>query len=176
MTSQLPDPLPTQILTFRCPAELEGALPPPVPASLGLPDWLKTMPSQSFNPVHSRQQDTVKRCPPFVDAMTSGFLIPLMCDLRFENGEITWDHELPPGGSVSFVRAPIGFHDESQVLGTPLFEADRFLIKFHNLSRGLCGAVHASLQPLRPAVHHADRHRRLRPLSRQLDQLSGALA
>lgn len=133
MTSQLPDPLPTQILTFRCPAELEGVLPPPVPASLGLPDWLKTMPSQSFNPVHSRQQDTVKRCPPFVDAMTSGFLIPLMCDLRFENGEITWDHELPPGGSVSFVRAPIGFHDESQVLGTPLFEADRFLIKFHNL-------------------------------------------
>ena len=32
MTSQLPDPLPTQILTFRCPAELEGVLPPPVPA------------------------------------------------------------------------------------------------------------------------------------------------
>ena len=25
-------------LTFRCPAELEGLLPPPVPAALGLPD------------------------------------------------------------------------------------------------------------------------------------------
>jgi hypothetical protein len=34
---------------------------------------------------------------------------------------------------VSFVRSPIGHHDSSQVTGTPLFEPDRFLIKFHNL-------------------------------------------
>ena len=33
-------------LTFRCPAELEGLLPPPVPAALGLPDWFKAMPLQ----------------------------------------------------------------------------------------------------------------------------------
>ena len=77
--------------------------------------------------------DTVKRCPPFIDAMTAGFLIPLMCDLRFENGEIVWDNEIPPGGAVSFVRSPIGFHPPAQVTGTPLFGADRFLIKFHNL-------------------------------------------
>ena len=36
-------------LTFRCPVEVEGRIPPPVPASLGLPDWLKAMPQQSFN-------------------------------------------------------------------------------------------------------------------------------
>lgn len=120
-------------LTFRCPAELEGVLPPPVPASLGLPDWLKAMPSQAFNPINGRDDNTVKRCPPFVDAMTSGFLIPLMCDLRIENGEFTWDNDIPPGGAVSFSRSPIGFHDAGQVTGTPLFETDRFLIKFHNL-------------------------------------------
>src|SRR5437868_4671601 len=28
-------------LKFRCPAELEGKLPPPIPATLGLPTWLK---------------------------------------------------------------------------------------------------------------------------------------
>jgi hypothetical protein len=71
--------------------------------------------------------------PPFVDAMTCGFLFPLICDVKVENGEFTWDNDLPPGGETSFVRSPIGFHDIGQVSGTPLFEAGRFLIKFHNL-------------------------------------------
>jgi hypothetical protein len=120
-------------LTFRCPKELEGLLPPPVPAIAGLPAWFKAMPPQAFNPVLSRDHDTVKRCPPFIDAMTTGFLIPLICDLKIENGEFTWDHDLPPGGESGFVRSPIGFHDASQVTGTPLFDADRYIIKFHNL-------------------------------------------
>lgn len=123
----------SQTLTFRCPADLKAALPPPVPASHGLPDWLKAMPPQAFNGLNLREEDTVKRCPPFVDAMTTGFLIPLICDLRVENGEFTWDTDWPPGGSLNIPRSPIGFHDESQVVGTPLFEPDRFLVKFHNL-------------------------------------------
>ena len=102
-------------LTFRCPAELEGLLPAPVPAALGLPDWFKAMPPQAFNVVNSSIGDTVKRCPPFIDAMTYGFLIPLICDLKVENGEFTWDNDLPPGGEVNFVRSPIGFHDAGQV-------------------------------------------------------------
>lgn len=120
-------------LTFRCPAELEGLIPRPIPAASGVPGWLKTMPAQAFNALNGREENTVKRCPPFVDAMTSGFLIPLVCDLRFENGEVTWDNDLPPGGAVNFTRSPIGFHDSSQVEGTPLFAADRSLIKFNNL-------------------------------------------
>jgi hypothetical protein len=120
-------------LTFRCPPELDGLLPPPTPASSGLPDWLKTMPAQAFCASLGGEDDTVKRCPPFIDAMTCGFLIPLICDVRVENGEFTWDMDLPPGRSVGFARSPIGFHDAGQVAGTPLFDADRFLIKFHNL-------------------------------------------
>src|SRR5215475_8103617 len=34
---------------------------------------------------------------------------------------------------LAFPRSPIHFHGPHQVSGTPLFEADRFLIKFHNL-------------------------------------------
>jgi hypothetical protein len=30
-------------LTFRCPRELDGLLPPPVPAASGLPGWFKAM-------------------------------------------------------------------------------------------------------------------------------------
>lgn len=120
-------------LTFRCPTELEGLIMPPTPAAAGLPDWLKTMPQQAFSSVVSGDDDTVKRCPAFIDAMTRGFLIPLICDVRVENGEFTWDDDLPPGRTVGFSRSPIGFHDASQVTGTPLFDPDRFLIKFHNL-------------------------------------------
>jgi hypothetical protein len=113
-------------LKFRCPRELEGRLPSPMQASLGLPDWLKAMPTKAVSSLDFREEETVKRCPPFVDAMTNGFLIPLICDLRVANGEIIWDNEIPPGGELDFPRSPIGFHDEGQVTGTPLFEADRF--------------------------------------------------
>lgn len=120
-------------LRFRCPPELEGLVPPPMPAVRGLPSWLKSMPSQAFNSVVADQGDTVKRCPPFVDAMTSGFLIPLLCDVRIENGEFSWDNELPAGGSLAYPRSPISFHDPSQAADTPLFDADRFLIKFNSV-------------------------------------------
>jgi hypothetical protein len=129
----MPDNNAKMTLKFRCPPELEGKLPPPIPATLGLPDWLKAMPTQAFNAINMREEDTVKRCPPFVDAMTNGFLIPLICDLRIENGEITWDNDILPGGVLDFPRSPIGFHDVSQVTGSPLFAQDRFVIKFHNL-------------------------------------------
>ena len=92
------------------------------------------MPPQAVNEISLHAEDTVKRCPPFIDAMTRGFLMPLICDLRIENGEMSWDNDaLPPGGSLGFARSPISFHGPHQLSGTPLFEADRFLIKFHNL-------------------------------------------
>ncbi|KJC62035.1 hypothetical protein UP10_01195 [Bradyrhizobium sp. LTSPM299] len=120
-------------LKFRCPRELEGYLPRPVPAAQGVPDWLKAMPAKAFSSINLRDEETVKRCPPFVDAMTHGFLLPLICDLKVENGEITWDNDIPPGGELDFPRSPIGFHDPGQVTGTPIFDAERFFMKFHNL-------------------------------------------
>lgn len=120
-------------LTFRCPRELEGLLPPPTPAIEGLPDWLRSMPQQAFSGLAGGPDDTVKRCPPFIDAMTSGFLIPLICDVRVKNGEFTWDSDLPTGGSVAFAHSPLGFHDPGQASGAPWHDADRFMIKFHNL-------------------------------------------
>jgi hypothetical protein len=118
---------------FRCLPELDGLLPAPRPAILGLPDWFKAMPQKTFNPVAQEDTQTVKRCPPFIDAMIYGFLIPLLCDVKVEHGEFSWDLDLPSGGPINFVRSPIGFHDPSQVAGTPLFDEDRFVIKFHNL-------------------------------------------
>jgi hypothetical protein len=119
-------------IKFRCPPELEQVLPRPVPALLGLPDWFKTMPHKAFSAILQTEQQTVKKCPPFIDAMTYGYLMPLVADLRVERGAFSWDREVPSGALTSYSRSPIDFHENNQVSGTPFFEDDRFLIKFTN--------------------------------------------
>jgi hypothetical protein len=119
-------------VVFRCPPELEAVLPRPSLALLGLPDWFKTMPASAFSSVLQQEQLTVKKCPPFIDAMTYGFLIPLVTDLKIEDSVFSWDFELPGGAITSYSRSPLDFHDSSQVAGTPLFKDDTFVIKFNN--------------------------------------------
>ena len=121
------------ILTFRCPAGLEAVLPRPIPAVAGLPDWFKAMPQKAFNPTMGGETHTVKKCPPFIDAMTYGFLIPLAMDLEVRDGEFTWNFDVPKGIVSEYSYSPIGFHDPSQIVGTPFFDEDRFIIKFNNL-------------------------------------------
>lgn len=119
-------------VVFRCPPELEPILPRPIPAVQGLPDWFKVLPQKGFSEISQTEMMTVKKCPPFIDAMGYGFLIPLVCDLKVENGEFFWDHDVPGGGATNFPHAPIDFHDNVQAAGTPFFDEDRFLIKFNN--------------------------------------------
>jgi hypothetical protein len=119
-------------IKFRCPPELEGVLPRPVPAVRGLPDWFKSMPQTAFSTMLRESQMTIKKCPPVIDAMTAGFLIPLSTDIRVEDGTFRWDRDVPTGALTSFKRAPIDFHDNNQLVGTPFFSEDLFLIKFTN--------------------------------------------
>src|SRR6516164_10300242 len=119
-------------ITFRCPPELEPILPRPIPAVQGLPDWFKALPQKAFNATTGEEVETVKKCPPFIDAMTYGFLIPLAMDLKVENGEFSWNFEVPRGVVSEYSHSPVGFHDPSQVAGAPFFEDDRFIIKFNN--------------------------------------------
>ena len=126
------DQLIEMTLIFRCPAALENLLPRPIPAVQGLPDWFKTLPQKAFNSTMGEEVDTVKKCPPFIDAMTYGFLIPLAMDLKIKGGEFSWNFEVPKGVVSEYSHSPIGFHDPSQVAGTPFFEDDRFIIKFNN--------------------------------------------
>ncbi len=120
---------PSETITFRCQPELDPILPRPIPAVLGLPEWFKAMPGSSFSGVFQAEQMTVKKCPPFIDAMTCGFLIPLVTDLRVESGTFSWEFDLP---ATSWSRSPLDFHDNAQVEGTPFFEEDHFIIKFNN--------------------------------------------
>lgn len=119
-------------ITFRCPPELEPILPKPIPAVRGLPGWFKDMPQQVFSAALGSEQLTVKKCPPFIDAMTFGFLMPLVADLRIEDGSLSWERDVPGGALANYPRSPIDFHENDQVIGSPFFEADRFIIKFNN--------------------------------------------
>ncbi len=119
-------------ITFRCPPELDAILPRPIPAVMGIPDWFKSMPATAFSDIVQTEQMTVKKCPPFIDAMTFGFLIPLVTDLHVENETFTWNLDFPSGAITSYPRSPLDFHDSSQVIGTPLFDEDSFIVKFNN--------------------------------------------
>ncbi|MFQ5772929.1 MAG: hypothetical protein ACE5GS_00275 [Kiloniellaceae bacterium] len=121
-------------VTFRCLPELEPILPKPIPARRGLPEWLKRMPMSAPAGEFEGTVKTVKRCSPFVDAMSAGFLMPLPCDLHYAEGCFEWDwRELPPALPRHTPRSPLSFHVNAQLIETPLYEADAFAIKFNNL-------------------------------------------
>jgi hypothetical protein len=128
----------TPIVTFRCPPELAPVLPWPVPAVEGIPEWFKAMPPRASSEVFQREQLTVKKCPPFIDARTCGFLIPMPVEVEVENGEFRWDHMIPRGSSTISPRSPIDFHDNSQMTGSPFFDDDRVLVKFNSFWTSSC--------------------------------------
>jgi hypothetical protein len=120
------------LITFRCDPALLKQLPRPMPARAALPDWLRTMPARAYSDVHGLEIRTVKQCPPFIDAMSHGFVIPLPCDVRVERGVLSWDWNLPPLSLDGHHRSPISFHVPAQASGTPLHDPDRAFIKFNS--------------------------------------------
>jgi hypothetical protein len=114
-------------LLFTCAPGDEGVIAPPVPAKSYVPDWFRKLPA--VDPAKIGVNDaglTVKRCLPFLDAMTTGWIIPLAATVRIEiseNGrkvQAGWD----------FDREMVSFHGDHQVRGNP--QGDRPACKFHN--------------------------------------------
>ncbi|MEM7123081.1 MAG: hypothetical protein AAF563_17510 [Pseudomonadota bacterium] len=117
---------------FRCPPELKGLIPEPIPARRGLPDWLKAMPTKVDSADLGFEVETVKQCPPFVDAMSAGFLIPLAADIQVKDGTFSWDWDPPATTLTGYTRAPMAVHVADQLVETPFFEADTYAVKFIN--------------------------------------------
>jgi hypothetical protein len=113
-------------ITFRCLPRFEAVLPRPVPAKFGLPDWFKVMPKKTPSPMRKTDVQTVKQCPPFVDAMTCGFLMPLATDVIVKEGKLSWAHDALYG------KPPIDFHENVQAVCTPFFDWNRHVVKFVN--------------------------------------------
>jgi len=119
-------------IVFRCDPALAGLLPRPVPAREALPRWLSDMPRHVFSDTHGADVRTVKHCPPFIDAMSYGFVIPLPCDVTVNRGALSWDWDIPPPAAGMHPRSPISFHVPAQVVGTPLHAPGQVIVKFNS--------------------------------------------
>ena len=117
---------------FRCDPALVDRIPRPRPARSALPNWLRDMPAESFSETHGLDIRTVKQCPPFVDAMSYGFVMPLVCDVEAHKGKLSWNWNLPSLSVNSHPRSPLSFHVPAQTTGTPFHDPCRAIVKFNS--------------------------------------------
>lgn len=121
------------MIRARCHPLLEPLLPKPIMAANALPDWFRDIPSECIAPsLGGETVRTLKHCPPVIDAMTSGILMPLACDLNITGGEIFWDWDPPILIDARISRAPVGFHIPEQIKGTPFSISMNIILKFIN--------------------------------------------
>ena len=158
-------------VVFRCDPAIEPELLRPIPARAALPDWLRAMPRTAFSDLHGQEVRTVKQCPPFVDAMSHGFIIPLPCDVTVHDGVLSWDWDHPALTVEAHPRSPVSFHVPAQVDGDAVLRSrscDREVQQLldDRARAGLFAVRHASGEPGGSAVPPVDRGRRLRPLHR----------
>ncbi len=114
-------------IEFLCRPADEGVIAPPVPAGSALPAWFRQLPG--VDPSHlgvTNNGLTVKRCLPFLDALSAGWLLPLAAEVRLE---ITDDGRTVNAG-WEFDREMVSTHSAFQVEGNPF--APRPPMKFHN--------------------------------------------
>ena len=116
-----------QTITFHCRAEDHGVIAEPVPARTVLPAWLRRLPG--VDPERLSPTDdaiTVKRCMPFLDALSTGWILPLAAAVRLE---IT-DGGRTVNAGWDFDREMVSTHAPFQVAGNPY--EPRPPMKFHN--------------------------------------------
>lgn len=70
-----------EFLTFD---QYLGNIPAPYPARKLIPDWYKALEKRMHPGLDS---GTLKRCPPFLDAMVTGWIIPLAADVELKANE-----------------------------------------------------------------------------------------
>lgn len=101
---------------------------PPIPSSKLMPSWFKNLPGYGEDNVQ-----TLKKCIPFVDAMTAGYTFLVHIDLiikRDSDNKITLRYLNDSHKSLLDRIKPIETHPKTQVPGVP-FE-DLPIIKFMN--------------------------------------------
>jgi hypothetical protein len=115
------------VIRFTCDPADHGVIAPPVPAKQALPEWFRRLPPA--DPAHVSATDnalTVKRCMPFLDAMITGWIIPLAATVRLEIRDE--GHTVDAGWE--FDKTMVSNHSAHQVKGNP--REHRPPCKFHN--------------------------------------------
>ncbi len=115
------------MIEFLCSPEDQGVVAPPVPAKEAMPDWFKRLPAVDKAQLSaSNNALTVKRCMPFIDALTTGWILPLAATVRLE----IRDEGRTVNAGWDFDRVMVSNHNSHQVAGNP--REPRPPSKFHN--------------------------------------------
>ena len=114
-------------IEFLCRAEDRGVIAEPVPARSALPDWFRSLKGVDRDQLSATNDGvTVKRCLPFLDAMSTGWIMPLAATVRLH---VTDDGKHVEAG-WEFDRVMVSNHSAFQVAGNPY--EPRPPMKFHN--------------------------------------------
>ena len=106
----------------------------PEPAKLNIPDWYKKL-------THSIEQKTVKGCMPFLDTLTTGYILKMPIDYYVEhNVEVDGEKRTGMQSSAHFLDNNINlnyngkqdFHHPKQLKGCPYLEKNKNL-NFHKI-------------------------------------------
>lgn len=120
-------------ITLTCLPGYEEHLRRPRLAAEALPEWVKALPGKAPSAtLDGAEVRTVKQCPPFLDAMRSGILFPLACDVVVKDGVFEWDWDLPMHPVARMTRSPLGVHVPEQASGVPGVDPLAFAVKFSN--------------------------------------------
>ncbi len=115
------------VIEFLCCPEDKGVIAEPVRARTVLPPWYKQLPGIDKAHVTATNDGlTVKRCMPFLDAMSTGWILPLAATVRLEIS----DGGATVTGGWKFDREMVSFHGSRQIVGNPY--EPRPPMKFHN--------------------------------------------
>jgi hypothetical protein len=101
-----------------------GIIPEPYPAQQYLPKWYKALPHYAGEQRHA--DGTVKRCVPFLEAFSQGFIIPLAGDVEI----VMSDNGKTVTTSSAFYDKIIGIHPEFQLGPNTPFKSPA--LKFSN--------------------------------------------
>ncbi|WP_291860172.1 DUF6065 family protein [Bradyrhizobium sp.] len=114
-------------IEFLCQPEDCGVIAEPAPAKSALPEWFRRIPPVDQSVLSATNNGlTIKRCMPFLDAMTLGFVLPIAATVRLQISE--QGRKVDAGWE--FDRVMVSNHGSYQIAGHPL--ADRPPMKFHN--------------------------------------------
>jgi Family of unknown function (DUF6065) len=114
-------------IEFLCRPEDKGVIAEPIPAKACMPDWFRKIPAIDKDHLTVTNNGfTVKKCMPFLDALTTGWIIPLAATVRLE---IT-DEGKTVNTGWEFDQKMTSFHGKHQVAGNP--RDPRPPCKFHN--------------------------------------------
>lgn len=108
-----------QLIEFHTKPEMLHDFPAPYPANRNLPDWLRQMPAEG-----APGMTTVKRCPPFLEAMTAGYIIPLPADIT-----LTVHADRIDMAITGYNEPLAGLHTQEQFPGAPFSHMPA--LKFH---------------------------------------------